>query len=176
MISRIGCYISAENLLSRLAFSTRSNIYMKRMLIPEAYYNKTSLDGHFATAGKQMRASVVANKGKVDAFDAGSMFAARTSDKAMGTGKVNYVVHFEPNRDRMGALKINALPGLKKLAERIPSWIPNTRENRVMLARQREEHRIKQLTVKELKVCECCARVLCVRECCARPFVGYFDR
>ena len=106
------------------------------------------------------------------------MFVARTSGKAMGTvcvsvrthhhphphahmhvqqGKVNYVVHFEPNRDRMGALKTNALPGLKKISERIPSWIPNTRENRVMLARQREETRIKKLTIKELKVCECYA-------------------
>ena len=80
-----GCYVSAENLMSRLAFSSRNNVYMKAMYIPEAYYNKTSLDGHFATAGKQMRASVVANKGDTDTFDAASMFKARISAKATGT-------------------------------------------------------------------------------------------
>ena len=47
-----GCYVGGENLLSRLAFSSRINVYMKAMYIPEAYYNKTPLDGHFAVAGK----------------------------------------------------------------------------------------------------------------------------
>ena len=80
-----GCYVSIEQLLTRLAFSERINVYMKSMFIPEAYFNKTSLDSHFATAGKQMRASVAAGAGKNDAFDAASMFTARTSEIATGT-------------------------------------------------------------------------------------------
>lgn len=81
----IGCFVSAEQILTRLAFSTRVNVFLKAMYIPEAYFNKTSLDGHFATAGKQMRASVAAGAGENDAFDAASMFKARTSEKATGT-------------------------------------------------------------------------------------------
>lgn len=46
-----GCYVGVENLLTRLAFSSRINVFMKSMYIPEAYYNKTPLDGHFAVAG-----------------------------------------------------------------------------------------------------------------------------
>ena len=143
---------------------------MKAMYIPEAYYNKTSLDGHFATAGKQMRASVIANAGKANAFDAASMFTARTSHKAKGTvsqlaesfdpktqlysqqGAVNYVVHYEPNRDRLRSVKKNAIPGLKKLAERVPVWVRNTRANRIALSRQKKEAAFKRMTCKELKV------------------------
>ena len=71
--------------MTRLAFSKRLDVYLKAMYIPEAYFNKTSLDSHFATAGKQMRASVAAGAGKNDAYDAASMFTARTSAKTMGT-------------------------------------------------------------------------------------------
>ena len=68
-------------------------------------------------------------------------------------GAVNYVVHYEPNRDRMGCLKKNALTGLKKLSERLPIWIDNTEENRKILMQQREVFRIKKLSCQELKVC-----------------------
>ena len=98
-----GCFISLENLLTRIAFGERMNVYMLAMFIPECYFNKTSLDGHFATAGKQMRAAV--STGVSDAYDAASMLKARTSELATGIGATNYAVHFQPNRDRQCHVK-----------------------------------------------------------------------
>ena len=63
------------------------------MYIPEAYYNKTSLDGHFATANRQMVASVVASAGENDAFDASSMYKARVNHKAKGS-RVSQPIYF----------------------------------------------------------------------------------
>lgn len=144
-----GCYVSQENLMTRIAFSERINVYMKSMHIPEAYYNKTSLDGHFATAGKQMRAAVCT--GQTDAYDASSMMLARTSQLATGTGATNLVVHFEPNRDCMfGVKKISSLR-IKSLSERTVKWMPNTEANRVSLWRSQREYEIDKCTLHQLK-------------------------
>ena len=123
-----GCYVSLENLLTRIAFGERMHVYMRAMFIPEAYYNKTSLDGHFATAGKQMRASV--STGRADAFDAASMLLARTSDLAMGRGAINHAVHFQPNRDHQCRVKKISNLKVKSFSERSITWIPNTAANR----------------------------------------------
>lgn len=144
-----GCYIAAENLLTRLAFSCRINVYLKAMFIPEAYYSKTPLDGHFAVGGKQMRAAVAA--GSWDAFDASSMFKARVSELTKGEGALNYVIHFEPNRDRQCYVKSTAMQNLKKTSARIPVWIPNTVENRLDLLMQQMLADYTRKTVKQLK-------------------------
>ena len=145
-----GCYVAAENLLTRLAFSCRINVYLKAMFIPEAYYSKTPLDGHFAVGGKQMRAAVAS--GNWDAFDASSMFNARVSELTKGEGAKNYVIHFEPNRDRQCFTKSTSLQHLKKISSRIPVWIPNTVENRHALLMQQMLADYTSKTVKELKV------------------------
>lgn len=169
-----GCFVAVENLLTRLAFSSRINgatrhrnvhhlptahpissappppsVYMKAMYIPEAYYNKTPLDGHFAVAGKQMRASVAS--GKLDAFDAESMFNARVSDLTKGEGAKNFVIHFEPNRDRQCHTKSTTIKGIKKMSARIPVWIKNNLANRTALAREDKKAEYKRATVVTLK-------------------------
>ena len=145
-----GCFVAVENLLTRLAFSSRINVYLKAMYIPEAYYSKTPLDGHFAVGGKQMRAAVAS--GFCDAFDASSMFKARVSELTKGEGAKNYVIHFEPNRDRQCAVKSTAMSGhLKKMSARIPVWIPNTPENRLVLRREQMLVGYRKMTVKALK-------------------------
>ena len=144
-----GCYVSLENLLTRIAFGERMHVYMRAMYIPEAYYNKTSLDGHFATAGKQMRAAVAT--GNSDAFDAASMFTARTNDRATGTGARNHVIHFQPNRDRQCRVKTLSSFKVKSYSERCITWVPNTAENRALRWRSEKEHEIEHLLVKTLK-------------------------
>ena len=145
-----GCYVSAENLLTRLAFSRRCNVYLKAMFIPEAYFNKTPLDGHFAVAGKQMRAAV--SSGSSDAHDAASMCAARVLEGTKGEGAKNYVTHFEPNRDRCCEVKSTAMPNIKKMSARIPVWVPNNAANRARLKNEELKASIGRKTVKELKV------------------------
>jgi hypothetical protein len=145
-----GCYVGIENLLTRIAFSSRINVYLKAMFIPEAYYNKTPLDGHFAVGGKQMRAAVAS--GFSDAFDASSMFKARVSELTKGEGAQNYVIRFEPNRDRQCFAKSGSIHNLKKTSARIPVWIPNTVENRCRLLRLEKLADYTSKKVKELKV------------------------
>ena len=144
-----GCYVAAENLLTRLAFSSRINVYMKAMYIPEAYYNKTPLDGHFAVAGKQMRAAVAS--GNFDAFDAASMFAARVAELTMGEGAINFVLHFEPNRDQQCLVKDSALPNIKKISARIPVWVKNTPEHRSKQRKLLMKAKYKRMTCPQLK-------------------------
>ena len=144
-----GCYVAAENLLTRLAFSSRINVYMKAMYIPEAYFNKTPLDGHFAVAGKQMRAAVAS--GNFDAFDASSMFKARVADLAKGEGAKNFVLHFEPNRDQQCHVKDAALRNIKKISARIPVWIKNNRENRIEQRRLLMKAKYKRMICTQLK-------------------------
>jgi hypothetical protein len=144
-----GCYVAVENLLTRIAFSSRINVYMKAMFIPEAYYNKTPLDGHFAVAGKQMRAAV--SSGGSDAYDATSMFKARIKELTKGEGAKNFVVHFEPNRDQQCVTKSTALPNIKKMSARMPVWIDNTRTNRILVMREEQLADCQRKTCAELK-------------------------
>lgn len=130
-------------------------VYMKAMYIPEAYYNKTPLDGHFAVAGRQMRASVCS--GKLDAFDAASMFRARVSDSTKGEGATNYVVHFEPNRDCQCLVKGNKLQGLKMISARIPVWVQNTPENKRRLKMEDIQEQHRRCTMTQLR------EILCAR-------------
>ena len=55
--------------------------------------------------------------GNLNAFDAGSMFKTRVADCTIGEGSKNYVVHFEPNRDRQGVVKPSALSGIKAISK-----------------------------------------------------------
>lgn len=144
-----GCYVSLENLLTRISFAARTHIYMKAMFIPEAYYNKTSLDGHFATAGKQMRAAVAT--GQTDAYDAASMMKARTNELAFGRGATNHVVHFQPNRDRQCTVKKLSTFKIKSFSERRVQWVPNTPANRLAIKRMELESEIDKCTVTTLK-------------------------
>ena len=64
---------------------------------------------------------------------------------------MNYCIHFEPNLDQALPIRKNAMPGLKKFAERIPEWCPNTSANRSRLKREKQEEKIRRLTNSELK-------------------------
>ena len=144
-----GCYVAVENLLTRLAFSSRVNVYMKAMYIPEAYFNKTPLDGHFAVAGKQMRAAVAS--GNLDAYDASSMFKARMSELTKGEGAKNYVLHFEPNRNQQCHVKSTAIANIKKISARIPVWVKNNRENRAERNKLMRETETRKKSCNELR-------------------------
>lgn len=96
-----------------------------------------------------MRASVAS--GKLDAFDASSMYEARVADCTKGLGAKNYVVHFEPNRDRQCQLKSSVLPGLKKMSARIPVWVRNNAANRLQLSKEKQRWKFQHSTVTELK-------------------------
>ena len=73
--------------------SRNTGVYVKAHFIPETGFNKTALDGRFATDGKGVLAHV---RGGADAHDATTLFWALAS---MGTGKNVATLLVDVNRD-----------------------------------------------------------------------------
>ena len=76
--------------------SRRTHVYIKAYFIPETGFNKTALDGRFATDDKGVMAHV---KSGQEAYDATTLFWALT---AMGTGENVTTLLIETNRDVSG--------------------------------------------------------------------------
>ena len=123
-----GCYSCLHQLLFRIDMSRRTHVYIKAFYIPETGFNKTALDGRFATDGKGVMAYV---KSGTEAYDATTLFWALT---AMGTAENVATLLVETNRDmqRTPMGTINEF-NISSIASKKFEWVPPTIANRLTL-------------------------------------------
>jgi hypothetical protein len=119
-----GCYAGLHQLLARIDLSRKTGVYLKVHYIPETGFNKTALDGRFATDGKGVMAHV---RGGADAHDANTLFWALAS---MGTGKNVVTLHVEVNRamERVPKGTITQFK-VRSMASKTCLWVPRTLAN-----------------------------------------------
>ena len=119
-----GCYSGLHQLLARIDLSRKTGVYMNVHYIPETGFNKTPLDGRFATDGKGVMAYV---RGGADAYDANTLFWALAS---MGTAKNVVTLHIEVNRamEREPKGVINQFK-VRSMASKNCVWVPRTQTN-----------------------------------------------
>ena len=121
-----GCYTALHQLLMRIRLSHKTGVYIVAYFIPETGFNKTALDGRFATDSKGVMAHV---RSGADAYDATTLFWALA---AMGTGKNVVTLLVETNREAHFPPKKKITDFLiRQMASKRFLWVPRTEANRV---------------------------------------------
>ena len=121
------CYSGLAQLLMRIDLSVKTRVYIRAYYIPETGFNKTALDGVFATHGKAVMAHI--QTGDTDAYDEVTLFNAL---KKMTTKENVAVFLIDTDRSQMRVPqhKIKKIK-IKRVASKTFNWVEPTCGNKV---------------------------------------------